>query len=232
MGNFGPLSVQPTVYIPVSQATTDFFKLVHTWFAPKWVVRGAGANGALAARVQSAIAAVDPQLPVSHFLTADDLQRQVTQRQKYNAVIFSLLAGLALVLAAVGLYGIISQSVTLRTREIGIRMALGASTRASITNAMRPGLLFTVAGVALGMLLSVAAARFLRHMLWGVQAMDTVTFLATATLLFIVAVVASCCRLFACCGWIRRRPSGVTETPTPAIPRLHRSDTAPAFQRE
>jgi predicted permease len=191
MGNFGPLSMNPTVYLPVSQMPDGFFRVVHTWFAPKWAIRFHGASGNLQAQVQSAMAAADPQLPIASFRTVDDLRGKITQAQRYDAVLFSVLAGLALVLAAIGLYGLISQSVTQRTHELGVRMALGATAGQTMASVLRPGIQSAAAGMAAGYVLSLVAVRFLEHMLWGVRPTDGFTFAATAVILLAVAAVAS-----------------------------------------
>ena len=104
LGNFGPVSLNPTVYIPVAQTTDGFVQLVHTWFSPKWVIRTSGAPG-LEPEVRAAVAAVDPQLPIARFRTIDDLRGKITLEQRYNAMLFSSIAGLALLLAALGLSG-------------------------------------------------------------------------------------------------------------------------------
>ena len=112
---------------------------IHVWFAPKWVIR-TNARGSVERQVQEAIASVDPQLPIAPFQTIDDLRGRVTLDQRYNAALFSALAGLALLLGALGLSGLIGQSVTQRTHELGVRMALGASARKAMFTMMRPGL--------------------------------------------------------------------------------------------
>ena len=191
MGNYGPLSITPTVYIPVAQTNDQYLEAVHVWFAPRWVVRARGNTGALAGLIQQAIASVDPGLPVAHFVTIEGLQLQATGPQRYRAVLSSLLAGLALLLAAIGLYGSISYSVAQSTREIGIRLALGASTRGAILNVMTPGIALAASGVAIGLVLSFIAARFLQHLLFGVQPLDAATFILAALLLLSVAAVST-----------------------------------------
>jgi ABC-type antimicrobial peptide transport system permease subunit len=165
-------------------------QLVHTWFSPKWVIRTPG-GAAVEPAVRAAIAAVDPQLPVARFKTIDDLRGKITLEQRYNATLFSAIAGLALLLAALGLAGLIQQSVTRRTHELGVRMALGASARQAIATMVRPGLVLAGIGVAAGFVLSRIAARFLEHMLWGVQPTDTMTFAGTAAILMAVAAGAA-----------------------------------------
>lgn len=188
---FGPLSIEPTLYVPASQTKDGFLQLVHTWFSPKWVIRTSGPMANLSGQIRAALADVDPQLPVAQFRTVDQLRNLQTGSQRYLAALFSILAGLALFLAAVGLYGLISQSVAQRRQEIGIRLALGATARQTIADAMRPGILLSIAGIGAGLGLSLIAVRFLRSMLWGVRETDPVTFVATAAILLVVAALAS-----------------------------------------
>ena len=190
-GDQGPLSVEPTVYLPVSQLSDGFVKLIHTWFSPKWVIRTSGPTAGLTGQIRAAIAAVDPKLPVAHFRTVDQLRDVHTGSQRYLAALFSILAGLALFLAAIGLYGLISLSMALRKHELGIRLALGATARQTIAGVMRPGILLAMAGIGLGLGMSLIAVRFLRSMLWGVRETDPVTFAATAGLLLLVAALAT-----------------------------------------
>lgn len=190
LGNFGPVSLNPTVYIPVSQTTDGFVQLVHTWFSPKWVIRTTGASS-VEPEARSAIAAADAQLPVARFKTIDDLRGKITLEQRYHATLFSAIAGLALLLAALGLSGLIQQSVTQRTHELGVRMALGASARQAMATMMRPGLLLAAAGVAAGFVLSRIAVRLLEHMLWGIRSTDPATFAGTSGILLAVAALAA-----------------------------------------
>jgi predicted permease len=191
MGNFGPLSMTPTLYVPVMQLSDAYLQLVHVWNSPKFVIRAAGAPGSLEAQVQAAVAAADPQLPVAHFKSMDDLRGDITQGQRYRAALFSSIAGLALLLAALGLYGLISNSVAQRTHELAVRLALGASAGQAIGAAVKPGLLLALAGVAAGYGLSRFAVRFLGSMLFGVRPTDPSTFVAAAAILVAVAAAAS-----------------------------------------
>jgi predicted permease len=187
----GPLSIEPTVYLPVAQLSDGFVQLVHTWFSPKWVIRTSGPSATLGARIQAAVAEVDPRLPIAHFRTVDELRNVQTGSQRYLAALFSILAGLALLLAAIGLYGLISQSVAQRRHEIGVRLALGATAPQTIAGVIRPAILLSIAGIGAGLGLSLVAVRFLRAMLWGVRPTDPLTFAATSAVLLLVAVLAT-----------------------------------------
>jgi predicted permease len=189
--NHGPISVEPTLYSPASQTSDGAMQLIHSWFSPKWVIRASGPTGSLTAQIQRAVASVDSQLPIASFQTIDDLQAHITGSQRYRAALFSIFAGLALLLAAVGIYGSISQSITRRTHELGVRMALGASAPQTIASVMKPGILLALLGAAAGYLLSLAAVRFLEHLLWGVRPTDPLAFAAAAATLLLAAALAS-----------------------------------------
>ena len=191
LGDFGPLSVEPTLYIPAAQTSDGFLQVIHVWFSPKWVIRTSGNAAAVEAQVQAAVAAIDPLLPVASFRTVDDLRGRITLEQRYRATLFSIIAALALLLAALSVAGLISQSVTRRTHELGVRMALGATVRQAIVAMMRPGLILAGIGVGAGCVLSRLAARYLEHLLWGVRPADPATFAATALLLLAAALIAS-----------------------------------------
>jgi predicted permease len=189
--NHGPISVEPTLYAPASQTSDRAMQLIHTWFSPKWVIRASGPIGSLTAQIQRAVASVDSQLPIAGFKTIDDLQAGITSSQRYRAALFSIFAGLALLLAAVGMYGLISQSITERTHELGVRMALGASAPQTIASVMKPGILLALVGAAAGYLLSLATVRFLEHLLWGVRPTDPLAFAAAAATLLLAATLAA-----------------------------------------
>ncbi|MGO9254860.1 MAG: ABC transporter permease [Bryobacteraceae bacterium] len=191
LGNFGPLSVQPTIYVPVAQLSDAYLQLIHTWFSPSFAIRAAGAVGVVEAQVQAAVAAADPQLPIARFKTIADLRGDITLDQRYHAMLFSTIAGLALLLAALGLYGLISHSVNQRTHELGVRMALGATAGQAIATAVKPGLVLALAGIGAGYALSRLAVRFLEHMLFGVRSTDPATFAVTAGILLAATAAAS-----------------------------------------
>ncbi|MEO8368190.1 MAG: ABC transporter permease [Candidatus Solibacter sp.] len=187
----GPLSVEPTIYLPAAQTRDAFLQVVHTWFSPKWVVRTNGPTANLSAAIRYAIAEVDPRLPIARFRTLDQLRDVQTGSQRYLAALFSLLAGLALLLAAIGLYGLISQTIAQRRHEIGIRLALGATPTQTVIATMRPGLLLSLVGIVSGLGLSYLSVRYLRSLLWGIKETDPATFTATAILLLAVAAIAT-----------------------------------------
>jgi predicted permease len=191
-GNFGPLSATPTVYVPSAQWGDKGLSMLYTWFSPNWIVRTRGGDsGNLTREMQAAIQAIDPRLPFSTFKSMEDLQGGAVARQRYEATLFSIFAALALVLASVGMYGLIANSVTQRTREIGIRMALGASVRDAIASIVIPGFKLAIVGTAIGVVLTWFASGLLQDLIWGVQPRDPGTYVAVTALMLAIAVGAS-----------------------------------------
>ena len=190
-GGLGPVAVEPTVYIPVGQLNSGFIQTVHTWFSPKWVIRTSGPAPELPAQVRAAVASVDPLLPVARFRTVQELAGRYTQGERYLAALFSMLASLALLLAAIGLYGLIAQSIAQRRHELGIRLALGATAGQTIAGVMRPGMVLAGLGIVAGLALSSVAAKLMKSLIFGVKDNDPATFVAMAAVLLAVAALAS-----------------------------------------
>ena len=151
----------------------------------------ADSNPAMAAVVRAAMAGVNPNVPVTTIDTMTDLLSRSFAEERYRTMLIVLFGVLAALLAAVGMYGVTSRAVSRRTREVGIRMALGASSR-SVS-----GLIVTqtLGGVALGVVAGVAVAlavtRLLTPFLYGVSATDPLTYISILVLLAMVSVVAS-----------------------------------------
>jgi len=190
-GNFGPIGAAPASYIPAAQTSDSFIALVHTWFSPSWFVRLNGPAAGVAAEMQRAVQSVDPLLPFAKFRTFDDVRGEAVARQRAQALLLGSLAGLAVLLAAVGLYGLVANGVAERTRELGIRLALGASARQAIGSAAGPGLVLGAIGVAAGLVIARAAAATMRHLVWGVAVSDPATFAAAAATVLLVVVIAA-----------------------------------------
>jgi predicted permease len=185
-----PISLDPTVYLPVAQMPDTFFTGVHRWFSPKWAIRLLGPAGRLESEVQSAVASVDPELPISHFKTIAEFEGRYIGGQRYLAGLFSVLAGLAVLLASIGVYGMISQTITQRQHELGVRIALGAPAEQTLSDAVTPGLRLAAVGIVAGTVLARFAARSLEHLLFGVGPGDPLTFAVTALALLGVTTVA------------------------------------------
>jgi predicted permease len=190
-GDFGPVAAMPATYIPASQAGDGLFKLVHTWFSPSWFVRLTIPQPGIVQEMRKAMQAVDPLLPFSKFRTFDELRREAVATQQAQAALFGMLAGLALLLAAVGLYGLVAGAVAERTRELGIRIALGASTWRAVSVAAAPGVILGAIGVAAGLAAGRFGANLLRHLVFGVSVGDPLTFATAGVTVLVVALVAA-----------------------------------------
>lgn len=190
-GSFGPVAAAPAAYFPAAQASTAMFKLVHTWFAPSWFVRTSGPLASVAADMQRAVQSVDPLLPFAKFRTLDELRGEAVATPRAQAMLLGTLASLALLLAAVGLYGLVANGVAERTRELGIRMALGASTTRAVLAAALPGVVLAAIGVSVGLVAARLEATVLRHLIWGIGVDDPLTFAMAGGVMFVVALGAA-----------------------------------------
>ena len=145
----------------------------------------------LAATVRNAVWEIDKDQPVSNIRTMDEILTQSIARQRFSMLLLAIFAGVALTLAAVGIYGVMSYSVAQRTHEIGIRMALGAQTGAVLKLAVGYGLKLVIAGIAIGLIAAFALTRVMSTLLFGVTATDATTFTLISLLLIAVAALAS-----------------------------------------
>jgi ABC-type antimicrobial peptide transport system permease subunit len=190
-GDLGPIAPMPAVYIPPTQTSDKFIQMVSIWFAPSWIVRSSGPPESLISGMQHALEAEDPQLPFAGFHSMEEVRYRSLAEQRSQAVLLGVLAGLALLLAAVGIYGLIANSVAERTRELGIRLALGATVSEAIRAVALPGLVLALAGVVVGSVLAGFTSQLLRHLVWGVRPGDPLTFAAVGMVLLTVAAAAS-----------------------------------------
>ena len=153
-------------------------------------VRTSGDTAATVAAVRSRLLAIDGNAPLYDIATMEERVANVTARYRYTSAMMGALALLALLLAAIGTYGVIAFAVTTSTREIGIRIALGARPRDVLGMVLGSGARLTAAGLALGLAGAFASSRVLASMLYGVTPHDPATFVAIALLMSAVAVAA------------------------------------------
>ena len=154
------------------------------------VVRGHGDTATLVPAIRRAIWAVDKDQPIMRIATMERLLAATATERRFALILFEAFGLVALVLAVIGIYGVLSGSVTERTRELGIRLALGAQTSAVLKLVLWQGLKLGAAGTALGLLGAVAVTRLLQSLLFGISATDPPTFAMSAALLLFVALIA------------------------------------------
>jgi len=173
---------QPTIYWSMAQ---------FPWSGMQLVVRAAGDLRPVATALPGAVHALDPDLAVADVRPLESYLGDALARRRFSMMLLAGFAGLALVLTAVGLYGVIAYTVVQRTREFGIRLALGASQATVLRGVLRGGLLLVGAGVLAGVIGAVAFTRVLGSLLYEVSATDPAVFAGIVALLAVVGVVAS-----------------------------------------
>jgi predicted permease len=154
------------------------------------LVRTQNDPGAATASVRKELDALDSRIPLFNVRTLDEQVRNATSQERSAAVLTSLFGGLAVLLAAIGLYGVMSYAVSQRTHDIGIRMALGAQVGDVLKLILKNGMLLVLAGVAIGAAAALALTRFLSSLLFGVRPNDLLTFVLVTAALVIVAMLA------------------------------------------
>lgn len=185
-----PLAPTPLVYMPLAQTSDALLPLVHGWFSPAWIVRFSDRGVASLPQVNEALASVDPLVPLARTESIAAVRNTTLAPQRLLAALVSALSAAALFLAAIGIHALVASSVTERTREIGIRMALGATGGHALRAVALPGLVLAGVGAALGGVLAYAATSFLQSFLWGVERFDPATFSGVAATFMVVAAVA------------------------------------------
>jgi len=171
----------PYVYFAHPDLTYSFMTLV---------IRTEGDPAALAPAVQREIRSLDPNQPVSDVRTMNQVMSQTLSRARFNTLLLALFAGLATLLSAVGIFGVMNYSVALRTREIGLRLAIGAQPRQVLLLILKQGFVLTAVGMILGLAAAFVLTRLLSGLLFGVTAVDVGTFTTISVLLLLVSIAA------------------------------------------
>jgi putative ABC transport system permease protein len=171
----------PAAYFSHSDLTYGFMTLV---------IRTDGDPVAIAPAVQREIRSLDPNQPVSDVRSMNQVMSEWVSRSRFNTLLLGLFAGLATLLSAVGIFGVMNYSVALRTRELGLRLAIGAQPRQVLLLVLKQGLLLTVFGIAIGLAAAFALTRLLSGLLFGVEAVDVSTFTTISLLLVVVSLLA------------------------------------------
>lgn len=175
------------LYLPYTQTPLGGNYLQGVFIA----VRAAGGAAPLVEAVRREINGIDPSLPLTLVRSMDEVVAATQSRPRFLTLLLTLFAGVSLMLAAIGIYGVVSYSVAQRTKELGLRMALGAQPADVLRLVMRRGVLLIAAGILTGLLGALALTRFLSGLLFSVTATDPATFIAVSLLLSLVAVLAS-----------------------------------------
>jgi putative ABC transport system permease protein len=175
----------------MSQASYDTDQLFQAWFPTSILVRTAVNPLSLSRAVETAVRDADPNIPIGHIRTMEEVLAISLALQRLLMALMSVFAGLALVLAAVGIYGVLSYSVRQRTHEIGIRLAVGAQRDDVLRLVIGQGFKLTLIGLGMGLAGALALTRCLSSLLFGVKPTDPMTFMIVSLILTGVALLAS-----------------------------------------
>jgi ABC-type antimicrobial peptide transport system permease subunit len=187
-----PLTKEEAIYIPAAQFVDGkFLSVLNTWFQPSWVVRTAGPAEGFIAPMQRALADVAPNLPFSGFYSINDLIAKTLAMQRIEVALLAAMASLALLLSAVGIWGLVANLVAQRTREIGIRTALGSTICKTMISIGRSAVGASALGICLGLILCIGALRAMRSAIDGVGVYDAPTILVVVLTLSAVTLLAT-----------------------------------------
>jgi putative ABC transport system permease protein len=183
----GPLNQQPrpTVYVPYYQSERE------GWSSMALMVRTSTAPSAYVTTMRDVVRGLDPDQPLAQAATGDELLARRLSEPRFNTLLLGSFAGLALLLAAIGIYGVVSFLVTQRTHEFGIRMALGAQTANVLRLVLGKAMLLALTGVGSGLLASLALTRLMKDLIYGVGPTDPLTLIAVAVFLAVITFIAS-----------------------------------------
>jgi predicted permease len=173
--------VESEIYVPYLQGPGNMMQLA---------IRTAADPASLASTVRREVAAIDPEQPIARMSTLEQTLSESVAPRRFNMLLLGIFAAIALTLSTVGVYGVVAYSVSQRTHEVGIRMALGAQRADVLRMVIGQGLRLTLIGVGIGIVGALALTRFLSSMLFGVKPTDPLTFIAVSSALFAVALAA------------------------------------------
>jgi predicted permease len=180
----------PVLYVPIAQVSDALTKLANSVIPASWIVKAARSTAGLVPLVQKEILAVDRQLPVAKTQSMEQVIENSIARQNFNMLLLTIFGAIALLLAAIGIYGLMSYSVEQATHDIGVRLALGAARRDILAWVVGRGMMLAGLGLVVGVAAAFATARLLSRMLFGVKSTDPGTYLAVAASLGLVALLA------------------------------------------
>ena len=180
----------PEIYVPASQLPDGLTALNVAGAATTWAVRTQVAPHSLAPAVQNELYQASGGIPVSGVRSMKELISRSTARQHFNMLLLSIFAGVAVLLAAIGIYGLLAYSVSLRRREIAIRMALGANASQVRNQLLKHGMALTLTGIAIGLATAFGVTPFIETFLFGVKPHDPFVFVAAPLFMCLVALIA------------------------------------------
>jgi putative ABC transport system permease protein len=181
----------PVMYVPQSQITDGLTRLGASLLPLSWVIRTSGDPLSMASAIRHEFESLDPQLAPSHVVNMDQLIAEGNARQNFNTLLLTVFASIALLLAAVGIYGLMSYAVEQRMQEIGIRMALGADQGKIMRLVLGQGMRLAMIGTALGLAGAYGLTRLLAKFLFGVKPSDPLAFSIVAATLIVVTLLAA-----------------------------------------
>jgi predicted permease len=190
-GHGGPLASMPLTYVPVTQISDSLMNLVHGWFSPAFIVRSGLPQSQAASLMRQALDEVDPLLPFARVRAIGEVQAQAVALVRLLMLMLTILSLTAVGLVIVGIHGLIAASVAERTREMGIRLALGSTMSGALRSLFVPGLVIAGVGTVCGLALAAAGARLLQGFVWGVGTHDAATYASVAALMLVVAAISS-----------------------------------------
>jgi macrolide transport system ATP-binding/permease protein len=185
-----PIQSEETIYIPAAQVVAPML-MVHAWFQPSWIVRTSAPVDGLTEQMQRALFSAAPGVPFSGFYRMSDLQAKALSTQRIEVALLSVMAGLALLLSAIGIFALVASLVTQRTRDIGIRIALGSTIRQAITRISGSGIRATGAGLVIGLAMCAVVLPVMRSVVYGVSVYDVPSLAAVIATLALVSLFAA-----------------------------------------
>ena len=187
----GPLTIEQTIYIPAAQVNEHLLSGVHVWVQPSWIVRTAGPRIDLTAEMQRALSNVDPGLPFSGFYRMSDLLDQTLVTQRIEVALLSAMAALALLLSMVGIFALVANMVAQRTREIGVRIALGSSLSRAMMQTSSSAMAASALGIGFGLLLCIGIMPLMRGAIYGIGVYDGLTLTVVVLTFVLVSLLAT-----------------------------------------
>ncbi len=182
---------QPTIYVPLAQMPFPLMRMLANWFATDIVVRSSADPLALSHSIEQQLQAIDPSIGIGHIRSMEQVRSAAVASRQFNMTLLSVFAGLALLLAAIGIYGVIAYSVTQRTHEIGVRMALGARREDVAGMVLKDVGVLVGIGLVAGIAASLLGAKILGSLLFGVKPRDPLTLAAASGVLLLTGLFAA-----------------------------------------